>query len=111
MAHGEWRIQNGELKENPLPSFIILDSPFDILNLHDLQLFLVEGGVDLTDIVVVELLDLVEAAALVVLADGLVLLHLLELVVALAARLAYAVARVLGHVVGLLDALLAPLLG
>src|SRR6185436_13544399 len=72
-------------------------------HLQDLLLFLLERGVDLGDVVVVELLDLVEAAALVVLADRLVLLHLLELVVAFAAGLAHAVAGVLGQIVRFLD--------
>ena len=61
------------------------------------------GRSDLADVAVVELLDLVEAAALVVLADRLVLLYLLELVVAFAARLADTGARVLGEIVSLLD--------
>ena len=67
--------------------------------------------VDFLDLLVRQLLRLLEAAALVVLGDLLVLEHLLDPVVALVAEAPDLDARLLGHVVRLLGEVLAALLG
>src|SRR5258708_12516237 len=102
-----WHARHRRLRVGPQPP----SPPPGASALQDLLLLVLQSRADLVDVAVVDLLDLVEAAALVVLADLLVLLHLLEPVVALAPSQADAVARVLGQIVCLLDDLLTPLLG
>src|SRR5262249_6088488 len=78
---------------------------------EEVLLFVLDGLADVGDDWVVQTLHFLEAAALLVLAELLVLLERLELVVAFAARAAHAGARMLGHVMGALHQLLAALLG
>ena len=69
------------------------------------------AAVDVLDVLVRELLDLVHAPLGVVLGDLGVLLHLLQLLVGVPPHVADGDPALLGHVLGHLDQLLAPLLG
>src|SRR5258706_6331401 len=77
-------------------------------DLHDVRFLVLQHTGHFVDVLVGELLDLVEAALLVVLGDLVALQHLLELFVAVAADLADGGSRFLGHVVAAFDELLAP---
>ncbi len=79
-------------------------------DLHDLRFLLLQGRVDLLDVLVRELLDLGEGVLLVVLADVVVLEQLLQVLVRVAAHVADGDAALLGVLVGDLHEVLAALL-
>ena len=81
------------------------------LDREDLLLLGLQEVVDLLDFLVRQLLRFLQAAALVVLGDGLVLVELLDPIVALVAVAADLDARLLGHRMRLLRQVLAPILG